>query len=258
MFLSFGRHFDLVNKRNDVIALVVVENYLLRLIHVARSKTNTKPKYNWSALFQNGRSQEFLEKWSKNPWKINSKRYLKLTIAQYLSKVGFKIIILNINKPNSIFHWDCLLNGNLRVNVIISLRFQCKEMRAVTMTYMQSANKNQSRRTGTDTQNQAPPLSDGQPKPVGKPIVVLEPGFTATPLKKLQAMDLLPLYHHYLKWVLSLLLWGRKSQTVKKIRNQWASTYHMFKTWNKKGNAMCSISVLYIFSMVWDILMSQT
>ena len=48
MFLSFGRHFDLVNKRNDVIALVVVKNYLLRLIHVARSKTNTKAK--WSVF----------------------------------------------------------------------------------------------------------------------------------------------------------------------------------------------------------------
>ena len=34
MFLSFGRHFDLGNGTNDVIALVVVENYLIRIIHV--------------------------------------------------------------------------------------------------------------------------------------------------------------------------------------------------------------------------------
>ena len=34
MILSFGRHCDVVNKRNDVIALVIVENYLIRIIHV--------------------------------------------------------------------------------------------------------------------------------------------------------------------------------------------------------------------------------
>ena len=33
MFLSFGLHFDLVNERNDVSA-VVVEGYLIRNIHV--------------------------------------------------------------------------------------------------------------------------------------------------------------------------------------------------------------------------------
>ena len=35
MFFVIGRHFDLVNKRSDVIALVVVGNYLIKIIHVA-------------------------------------------------------------------------------------------------------------------------------------------------------------------------------------------------------------------------------
>ena len=125
------------------------------------------------------------------------------------------------------------------MNVIFSLRFQFEEMRSLTLTY---AKPNQGRRRGANTQNQAPPPSDG----ASKPVVVFEPGFTATPLNKLQAMDLLTLYHHYLKWVLSLLLRGRESQTVKEYE---ISEHRIPQVWDlkrRKGNSICVLSLYFL------------